>query len=68
MGVVGVFAMCLVGSGERFLSESPCSCSAAILAAVGVLNGPRVIGGSRSGCRFFLDCAAGFFSKSNLDV
>jgi len=68
MGVVGVLAACLVGGGERFLCESPCSCSAAIFAAVGVLRGPRVIGGSLSGCKFFLDCAAGFFSKSNLEV
>ena len=67
MGVVGVFAICLVGGGDRFLSEKPCSWSAAILAAVGVLSGPNVIGGSRSGCRFFLTCAAAFFSSSNFD-
>lgn len=68
IGVVGVFAMCLVGGGERFLSDRPCSCKAAIFAAVGVLSGPSVIGGSLSGCKFFLLCAACFFSMSNLEV
>jgi hypothetical protein len=75
MGVVGVFAICLDGGGERFLSDRPCSWSAAILAAVGVLNGPSVIGGSRNGCRVFLDCCCcccccciGFVSMSNFEV
>jgi hypothetical protein len=68
IGVVGVFAISLVGGGERFLSERPCSCNAAIFAAVGVLSGPSVIGGSRNGCKFFLPCGACFFSLSNLDV
>lgn len=68
MGVVGVFAICLVGGGDKFLSEKPCSWSAAIFAAVGVLSGPNVIGGSRNGCRFFLTCgAAVFFSRSNFE-
>jgi hypothetical protein len=69
MGVVGVFEICLAGGGERFLSDRPCSWSAAILAAVGVLNGPSVMGGSLSGCSVFLDCGAtGFVSISNLEV
>jgi hypothetical protein len=70
MGVVGVFAICLDGGGERFLSDKPCSWSAAILAAVGVLNGPSVIGGSRNGCSVvFLGCGcAGFAAVSNFEV
>jgi len=69
MGVVGVFESCLAGGGERFLSDEPCSWSAAILAAVGVLSGPNVIGGSLNGCNVFLVCAAtGFDSISNLEV
>src|SRR6266699_6079749 len=67
MGVVGVLAVCRAGAGLRFLSEDPCSCRAAILAAVGVLRGPRVMGGSRSGWRFFLDWATfPFLSKSSV--
>jgi hypothetical protein len=58
IGVVGVLAICLAGGGERFLSERPCSWRAAILAAVGVLSGPRVMGGSLNGCRVFFDCGA----------
>jgi hypothetical protein len=39
------------------------------LAAVGVLSGPKVMGGSRNGWRFFLFCApAGFFSASPRDA
>lgn len=53
MGVVGVLRICRVGGGLRFLSVDTCSCKAAILAAVGVLRGPSVIGGSLNGCRFF---------------
>jgi hypothetical protein len=69
IGVVGVFAICLDGGGERFLSEEPCSWRAAILAAVGVLSGPSVIGGRLSGCNDFLDCCAvAFLSISNLEV
>jgi hypothetical protein len=69
MGVVGVFEICLAGGGERFRSDEPCSWSAAILAAVGVLRGPRVIGGSLNGCSDFLDCGAtGFASISNLEA
>lgn len=55
IGVLGVFAICLVGGGLRCRSEEePWSWRAAILAAVGVLRGPRVIGGNRRGWRFFL--------------
>ncbi len=69
IGVVGVFAICLVGGGDRLLPEKPCSCNAAILAAVGVLKGPKVMGGNRNGCRFFFPCVAeGFFSASNFEV
>jgi hypothetical protein len=69
MGVVGVLAITLGGVGEAFLSDEPCSWRAAIFAAVGVLSGPKVIGGNLNGCNVFLDCAsAAFFSKSSLDV
>jgi hypothetical protein len=69
MGVVGVLAVCLAGGGETFLPDKPCSWSAAILAAVGVLNGPRVIGGSLNGWSVFLDCfGAAFVSKSSLEA
>lgn len=69
MGVVGVFGICLAGVGETFLSDEACSCSAAILAAVGVLSGPSVMGGSRRGCRVFLDCdGMALVSRSSLDV
>jgi hypothetical protein len=54
MGVLGVLAICLVGGGLRCRSVKPWSWSAAILAAVGVLRGPRVMGGNRRGCRLFL--------------
>jgi len=67
MGVVGVFVF-LLGGGLRLRSDGPCSWSAAILAAVGVLNGPRVMGGNRRGWRFFLCDAAVFFSMSALEV
>ncbi len=68
MGVVGVFAICLAGGGERFLSDRPCSWRAAILAAVGVLSGPRVMGGSLNGCNVFFDCGAtGFVPMSTLE-
>lgn len=66
IGVVGVFVF-LDGGGLRLRSEEPCSWRAAILAAVGVLSGPRVIGGSRRGWRFFL-CEAAFLSISPLEV
>ena len=67
MGVVGVFVF-LLGGGLRLRSDGPCSWRAAILAAVGVLSGPRVIGGNRRGWRFFLCDAAVFFSTSALEV
>lgn len=56
MGVVGVLAMVRDGGGLRFRSgvAALCSCSAAILAAVGTLSGMRFMGGKRSGCKFFL--------------
>lgn len=54
MGVVGVFAMMRDGGGLRFLSECPCSCSAATLAAVVGLRGPTIRGGRLmpGGCFF----------------
>lgn len=54
--MVGVFGNCLEGGGLRLRSALLCSCSAAILFVVGVLNGPRLIGGSLRGCRCLLPC------------
>jgi len=73
IGVVGVLGIVLVGGGETLSlslsDEAACSWSAAILAAVGVLRGFSVRGGSRRGCRVFLAGAAiGLVSKSSLDV
>lgn len=70
IGVVGVFASCRAGGGDKFLSDELCSWSAAILAVVGVLNGPSVMGGNLKGWSVFLDCCAagGLVSISNLDV
>jgi hypothetical protein len=65
IGVVGVFVF-LLGGGLRLRSDGPCSWRAATFAAVGVLSGPRVIGGSRRGCRFFLCGIAAFLSVSVL--
>jgi hypothetical protein len=55
IGVVGVFGIWRDGGGLRPRSDRACSWRAAILAAVGVLNGPRVRGGRRSDW-FFLPC------------
>jgi hypothetical protein len=58
IGVVGVFGICLERGGLMFRSGCGCfcSCRAAILAAVGVLRGPTVIGGNRRGNSFVLVC------------
>ena len=56
IGVVGVFGICREGGGLRFRSGRHCSWRAAILAAVGVLRGPTVMGGRRNGWRFFFCC------------
>jgi hypothetical protein len=67
IGVVGVLAT-IRGGGVAL----PClllewSLSAAIFAAVGVLRGPRLMGGSRRGARFFLvwPVTMGFASRSD---
>ncbi len=55
IGVVGVFASIRVGGGVNFPLSELCSCKAAIFAAVGVLKGPKFIGGKLRGCKFFLE-------------
>ena len=62
IGVVGVFGICRDGGGLKFRSTLLCSCNAAILFAVGVLRGPRLIGGRRNGCKCLLFCGVPFFS------
>lgn len=58
IGVVGVFGIIFDGGGLRFRSAWSCFCErAAIFAAVGVLKGPTVIGGSCNGWRFLRDWA-----------
>jgi len=70
MGVVGVL-ICFDGGGLRLRSAASklefCSCNAAIFAAVGVLNGATVMGGIRSGWRFFLPCIPADLSPSMPD-
>ena len=63
IGVLGVFALALLGGGVRFASRSSkvAVSKALIFAAVGVLRGSRFSGGSRMGCNFFLlTCVVGF--------
>ena len=49
IGVLGVLLNFLAEGGEFLPELICCSCNAAILAAVGLLRGWRVIGGSRMG-------------------
>jgi len=53
IGVLGVLVVTRRGGGVTWPSERVGSCRAAILLVVGVLNGSKFNGGSRSGCRFF---------------
>lgn len=63
IGVVGVLEVIRAGVG---LLSCPWSCKAAILAAVGMLSGPRFRGGRLRGCRLFLEAAPlGFCSASD---
>lgn len=67
MGVLGVFVLVRRG-GVLFPSETEGSCKAATLAAVGVLNGRRLRGGSRKGRKFFFFTGVVFCcSTSDID-
>lgn len=65
IGVVGVLGSCLEGGGLNVLLRAlPDSCSAAILLVVGVLNGPKLMGGNLKGCKCFLPWGVPLFSAS----
>jgi hypothetical protein len=63
-GVVGVLATTLLGVGLILPSSLGQSLSEAIFAVVGVLSGPKLIGGSRSGANSFFGLAFPFFATS----
>lgn len=67
IGVVGVFANIRVGGGVNVPFSEPC-CRAAIFAVVGVLKGPKLIGGRLRGCKFFFDGFVTSFCSISEDV
>jgi len=68
IGVVGVLACFRVGGGVDFPISELCSCNAAILAAVGVLKGPRFNGGRLRGCRFLFEGFAASLCSTSDEV
>lgn len=67
IGVLGVFALTRRGGGVIIPSEATGSGNDAIFDAVGVLNGKRLSGGRRKGCKlFFLTCCTFLCSASVL--